>query len=67
MKKNEVNTVLSSGQVAMRAHLVLFLDRGYLEIAKHQNTENITNLVQLMMRLGVKYVSTVKIHHRFHS
>ena len=35
MLKNAVNTVLPSGQVSMRrAQLVLFLDRGYLEIAK---------------------------------
>ena len=58
--ENAIDTVLPSGQVAMRSQLVLFLDRGYLEIAKNQNTDNITNLIQLMMRLGVRFVGTVK-------
>ena len=44
----------------MRSQLVLFLDRGYLDIAKPQNSDNITNLIQLMMRLGVRFVGTVK-------
>ena len=58
--ENAIDTVLPSGQVAMRSQLVLFLDRGYLEISKKQNADNITNLIQLMMRLGVRFVGTVK-------
>ena len=60
MMKNAIDTVLPSGQAAMRSQLVLFLDRGYLEISKAQNSDNITNLIQLMMRLGVRFVGTVK-------
>ena len=60
MLKNTIDTVLLSGQVAMILQLVLFLDRGYLEISKNQNADNITNLIQLMMRLGVRFVGTVK-------
>ena len=60
MMKNAIDTVLPSGQVAMRSQLVLFLDRGYLEIAKNQNADSITNLIQLMIRYGVRFVGTVK-------
>ena len=60
MMKNVVNTVLPSGQGAMRDQLVLFLDRDYLKIAKIQNTDNVTNLIQSMIRLGVIFVGTVK-------
>ena len=38
----------------------IFLDRGYLDISKIQNTYNITNLIQLMIRLRVKCVGVVK-------
>ena len=45
MLKNAIDTVLPSGQVAMRSQLVLFLYRGYLDISKIQNADNITNLI----------------------
>ena len=60
MLKNAIDTVLPSGNAALRSQLVLFLDRGYLEVAKNQNGDNITNLIQLMMRFGVRFVGTVK-------
>ena len=60
MMQNAINTVLPSGQAAMRAQLVLFLDRSYLEIAKNQNTKNVSNLIQFMIRFGVKFVGTVR-------
>ena len=45
---------------ALRANLVFFIDRGYLEIAKNQNKDNVTNLKQLMLRMGVKFLGTLK-------
>ena len=38
----------------------MFLDRGYFEISKPQTGENITNLIQLLNRLGVRFLGTVK-------
>lgn len=36
------------------------MDRGYLEIARNQNVDDITNIIQYMLRLGVKFLGTVK-------
>jgi hypothetical protein len=36
-----------------------FIDRGYLELAKEQNVD-VSNLIQIMRRLGVKFLGTIK-------
>ena len=53
MLREAVNSVVPFGQPAMRSTLPMFLDRGYFEIAKTQSGENVTNVIQLLFRLGV--------------
>lgn len=60
MMINVVNNILPSGQVRLRVQLVLFLDHVYLDISKSQYTDNVTNRIQLMIRLGVQFVGTLK-------
>ena len=60
MLRDAVNAVVPSGQPSIRSTLTMFLDRGYLEIAKPQSGENVTNLIQLLCRLGVRFLGTVK-------
>ena len=36
-----------------------FIDRGYLELAKQQNVD-VSNLIQIMRSLGVKFLGTIK-------
>ena len=60
MLREAVNAVVPSGQPAMRSTLTMFLDRGYFEIAKTQSGENVTNLIQLLSRLGVRFLGTLK-------
>ena len=47
------------GSEALRAALVFFIDRGYLEIAKYQEGE-VKNLIQIMKSMGVKFLGTIK-------
>ena len=60
MLREAVNAVVPSGQPAIRSTLTMFLDRGYFEISKPQTGEHITNLIQLLNRLGVRFLGTVK-------
>ena len=47
------------GSEALRAALVIFIDRGYLEITKYQEGE-VKNLIQIMKSMGVKFLGTIK-------
>ena len=60
MLREAVNAVVPSGQPSIWSTLTMFLDRGYFEISKPQTGENITNLIQLLNRLGVRFLGTVK-------
>ena len=51
--------VSPTGQQSQRASLAFFIDRGYLELARAQGV-NITNLIQIMESLGVKFLGTIK-------
>ena len=55
MLREAVNAVVPSGQPSIRSTLTMFLDRGYFEISKQQTGENVTNLIQLLDRLGVRF------------
>ena len=52
------------GSEALRASLVFFIDRGYLEIAKYQDGE-VKNLIQIMKSMGVKFLGTIKDSSEF--
>ena len=60
MMKDAITALCPHGNAALRANLVFFIDRGYLEIAQNQNKDNVTNLIQLMLRMGVKFLGTLK-------
>ena len=60
MLKNAISSLCPQGNAELRANLTFFIDRGYLEISKNQNKDNVTNLVQLMLRMGVKFLGTLK-------
>ena len=49
---------------AMRPTHGFFIDRGYLELAKEQEVE-VTNLIQMMREMGVKFLGTVKESLKF--
>ena len=57
--RNAIIVVLLSGQSELRSSLALFLDRGYLELAKHQ-TGTVPNLIQIIQEHGVKFLGTTK-------
>ena len=59
MLKRAINHVCPSRQAAVRAMLDLFIDRGYLELAKAQGLDP-TNLIQIMEGEGVKFLGTMK-------
>ena len=58
MLKNAISSLCPQENSALRANLTFFIDRGYLEISKNQNKDNVTNLVQLMLRMGDKFLGT---------
>ena len=58
MMRNSIIAVCPSGQPALRASLAFFIDRGYLEFAKHQ-TGTVTNIIQIMQEHGVKFLGTI--------
>ena len=60
MLKEAITSICPQGNPAIRANLTFFIDRGYLEISHNQNKDNVTNLIQLMLRMGVKFVGTLK-------
>ena len=60
MLKDVITALCSQGNAALRANLTFFIACGYLEIAKNQNKDNVTNLIQLMLRMGVKFLGTLK-------
>ncbi|KAL7459526.1 hypothetical protein ACHAWC_011246 [Mediolabrus comicus] len=49
---------------ALRQTLALFLDRGYLDLAKRQEVK-VTNLIQIINDLGAKFLGTVKNSEKF--
>ncbi len=59
MLEKAIKHVSPSGIAAERATIAFFIDRGYLELAQNQGV-NVTNLIQLMEKMGVKYLGTVK-------
>ena len=60
MLRDAINAVVSPGKPAIRSTLTIFLGRGYFEIAKTQSGENMTNLIQLLCRLGVRFLGIVE-------
>ena len=59
MMQNAIIAVCPSGQPALRASLVFFLDCRYIDLEKHQ-TGTVTNLIQIMQEHGVKLLGTIK-------
>ena len=57
--RSAIANLSPSQEVSSRSNLVFFIDRGYLAIAKKQVGE-ITNLVQIMVQEGVKFLGTVR-------
>ena len=57
--RSAIANLSPSQEVSSRSNLVFFIDRGYLAIAKQQIGE-ITNLVQIMVQEGVKFLGTVR-------
>ena len=48
MKRNDMfwsatNSIPPSGNESLRANLTFFIDRGYLEITRYQNVDNVSN------------------------
>ena len=48
MKQNEmleeaIKVICSHGNAVLRANLIFFIDREYLEISQNQNKDNVTN------------------------
>ena len=60
MLKAAITALFPQGDAAARANLTFFIDHGYLEIVKNQNKDNVTNLIQIMLRMGVKFLGTLK-------
>ena len=54
-----IKHVSPSDQAAQRASLAFFIDRGYLELCAAQDIK-ITNLIQIMESMGVKFLGTCK-------
>ena len=67
MLKDAITAICTQGNAPLRANLTFFIDRAYLELAKNQNKDNVANLVQLMLRMGVKFVGTLKTRRFSHS
>lgn len=59
MLRTAINHVSPSDQEGLRALLAFFIDRGYMELAKQQNVA-VTNLIQIMLEMKVKFLGTVK-------
>ena len=59
MMKKAIKHVTPAGQASLRASLAFFINRGYLELFQAQGVK-ITNLIQLMEALGVKFLGTIK-------
>eukprot|EP00986_Skeletonema_menzelii_P016560 scaffold15054_cov74-Skeletonema_menzelii.AAC.1 len=49
---------------AQRSNMCLFLDRGYLDLAKAQH-EDVTNLIQIIGEMNCKFLGTVKDSAKF--
>ena len=59
MFKQAVEAICPSGNDALKGNLTYFIDCGYLEISKNQNVENVTNLIQLMLQTGIKFLGMI--------
>ena len=60
MMTEMVNTMDPSRNDAIRSQITIFIDRGYLQLAKPQ-VEPVTNLIQLMQNnLKVRFLGTIK-------
>ena len=59
MLETVINHLSPTAQASLRASLAFFIDRGYLELCQAQGV-NMTNLVQVMEAMGVKYLGTIK-------
>lgn len=60
MMNEMVNTMDPSRNDAIRSQIKIFIDRGYLQLAKPQ-VEPVTNLIQLMQNnLKVRFLGTIK-------
>lgn len=59
MLRAAIAHMFPQGQELNRHLFALFIDRGYMEFAKLQNM-NVTNLVQILRELKVKFLSTMK-------
>eukprot|EP00804_Cyclotella_cryptica_P030262 CCRYP_017123-RA/>CCRYP_017123-RA protein AED:0.36 eAED:0.43 QI:0/0/0/1/0/0.5/2/0/182 len=62
--KSVIQQLMRIDQPAILAQLCLFIDWGYLEIAKAQNNQ-VTNLIQIMEEMNVKFLGTVKNNNAF--
>ena len=59
MLRAAMNHLFISGENSLRSLFAMFIDRGYMELAKHQKI-SVTNLVQILQELNIKFLSTVK-------
>eukprot|EP00984_Skeletonema_dohrnii_P032459 scaffold26691_cov108-Skeletonema_dohrnii-CCMP3373.AAC.1 len=59
MLEKAIKHVAPTNSPSQRASLAFFINRGYLQLAEKQGVE-ITNLIQLMEKMGVKYLGTIK-------
>ena len=59
MLRKAITHISPTGEASQRALLTFFIDRGYLELCQAQN-EKVTNLIQIMDGMGVKYLGTIK-------
>ena len=64
MLKEVIRSVLPSDQPVLRAQHSFFIDQGYLEIAKVQKNQ-VTNVIQIMEEMNVKFLETIKNNSSF--
>ena len=57
MLKDTVTALCPQRNASIRK---FFIDHSYLNILKNQNKDNVTNLVQLLLRIGIKFLGTFK-------
>ena len=61
---NTIIDICPSFQTALRASLAFFIDRGYLDLDKHQ-MGTVTNLIQIIQQHGVKFLGTINNSNAF--
>ena len=59
MLRSAILHVSPSGQPSHRALFAFFIDCGYMKLVKHQEVK-VTNLIQIMKEMRVKFLGTVK-------